>query len=463
MQDLTTGSIPRHLLKTSGFMLVTMVFQTLYLLIDLYWVGRLGKEAVAGVSVSGNLTMIVVAITQVLAVGTTTAIAHAAGRRDHARAQAVFKQSLVLSALVGGLFFVVAMAFRGPYSRSLAADAITAALAIDYLLWFVPAMALQFFMISMSAALRGTGNFRPGMIVQTATVIINMVLAPALMFGWIGGQPLGVTGTAIASFIAIAVGTVWLALYFRPAESYLRFERHGWRPHLGLWRQMLAIGLPAGAEFALMAVYLVIVYIVARPFGAAAQAGFSIGMRIMQSLFLPVVALSMGVAPLAGQSFGARNAARVREVFTTSAMIAAAFMTVLVIVCHIAPEALIRIFSTDPDVIAVGDEYLRIVSWNFVASGIVFVTASMFQAMGNTIPSLITSCVRLFVVAIPAFAVAQLPGFELRWIWYLTVVSVTLQLAMALTLLRREFRLRLNFEGAAPVATPAFFAAPEQG
>ena len=124
---------------------------------------------------------------------------------------------------------------------------------------------------------------------------------------------------------------------------------------------------------------------------------------------------------------------------------------------------MIGIFSSDPEVVAVSDEYLRIVSWNFVASGVVFVTASMFQAMGNTIPSLITSFVRIVVVAVPAFVLAQLPGFELRWIWYLTVVSVTLQLLMALLLLRREYRLRLNFEAAPRMATPVFAAVPEQG
>ena len=83
MQDLTTGSVTRHLLKTTSFMLVTMVFQTLYFLVDLYWVGRLGKEAVAGVGVAGNLTFVVLALSQMLGVGTTTVVSHAAGRKDH--------------------------------------------------------------------------------------------------------------------------------------------------------------------------------------------------------------------------------------------------------------------------------------------------------------------------------------------------------------------------------------------
>ena len=210
MQDLTTGSLTRHLLKTTGFMLVTMVFQTLYFLIDLYWVGRLGKEAVAGVGIAGNLTFIVLAITQMLGVGITTLVSHAAGQKDRDRALLVFNQSQVLAMVVGVVFLVVGMAVRLPYVNALAADEASAAQAASYLLWFIPAMALQFGMVAMGAALRGTGNFRPGMIVSTASVIINMLLAPFLIFGWVTNYPLGVAGAAISSLIAIAIASVWL-------------------------------------------------------------------------------------------------------------------------------------------------------------------------------------------------------------------------------------------------------------
>jgi MATE family, multidrug efflux pump len=116
----------------------------------------------------------------------------------------------------------------------------------------------------------------------------------------------------------------------------------------------------------------------------------------------------------------------------------------LAMLCHIAPRAMIRVFSSDPQVLAVGDEYLRIISWNFVASGIVFVSSSMFQAMGNTLPPLAASFARILVVAIPGFLLARLPGFELRWIWYLSVLAVAVQLVLNLWLLRREFGIRLG-------------------
>jgi putative MATE family efflux protein len=445
MEDLTRGSIVGHLLKTTGFMLVTMVFQTLYFLIDLYWVGRLGKEALAGVGIAGNLMFVVLGVTQMLAVGTTTLISHAVGRKDRDEAGLVFNESLVLSVLIGALFFLTALALRQTYVNTLSADAATATRATEYLTWFIPAMALQFGMVTMGAALRGTGNFKPGMVVQTATVIVNILLAPVLMFGWISGRPLGVAGTAIASLVAVFVGTIWLAAYFIPSLSYLTFKRANWKPQLDLWSRILRIGLPAGAEFALIAVYLFIVYTVSRPFGAAAQAGFGIGLRIVQAGFMPVVALGFAVAPVAGQNFGARAADRVRDTFRHAALLAAAAMTVFTLVCHLVPAAMIRLFSSDPQVIGIGSEYLRIVSWTFVASGVIFVNASIFQAMGNTIPPLVASFARLVLVGVPAFAVSQLPGFDLRWIWYLSVAATAAQLLMNLLLLRREFRARLSF------------------
>jgi len=443
MEDLTTGSLSRHLMKTASFMLVTMVFQTLYFLVDLYWVGRLGKEAVAGVAIAGNLMFVVLAVTQMLGVGTTALVSHAVGRKDRDTARRVFNQSQVLSVLTGLIFFALAMAGRGAYARGLAADAATAALAKSYLTWFIPAMSMQFALVAMGAALRGTGNFKPGMVVQTTTVIINIILAPVLMFGWGSGRPLGVAGAAVASLVAVTVGVAWLSRYFVKADAFLQFDGTATTPDVGLWKRMLGIGLPAGAEFGLMAVYLLIVYIISRPFGAAAQAGFGIGLRIVQALFMPVVALGFAVAPVAGQNFGARKGARVKQTFREGALMASGVMLVCGAVCHLVPAPLIRIFSSDPQVVAVGSEYLRITSWNFIASGIIFVASSTFQAMGNTLPALATSSMRILLVAIPAFIVSRWPGFDLRWIWYLSVGSIVVQMTASLLLLRREFRLRL--------------------
>ncbi len=443
MQDLTTGSLTSHLLKTTSFMLVSMIFQTLYILVDLFWVGRLGTDAVAAVGLAGNLSFIVLAITQMLGVGATTLVSHASGRKDQEQAIFLFNQSQVLSMVVAILFLGVAMLTRHQYATSQAASEGMRIATEDYLLWFIPAMALQFAMVAMGAALRGTGNFRPGMIVQTATVIINIVLAPFLIFGW-GPFPVwGVTGAAVSTFVAIVIGVVWLAFYFIDAKAYLQFHFGHWTPQYKVWWEMLKIGLPAGMEFALMGVYLAVVYAITKPFGAAAQGGFTIGLRVVQSAFLPVVALGFAVAPVAGQNFAASKGDRVRAAFKAAASMAGGAMLVAGIVLHTWAEPIMGIFTTDPEVIRVGVEYLRIVVFTFVASGVTYVVSSMFQALGNTVPSLLTSGLRLVLSVIPAVLLSRASGFHLTWIWYVGVIAVFIQMTVGLLMLQREFRLKL--------------------
>jgi putative MATE family efflux protein len=454
MQDLTTGSLTGHLLRTTSFMLVSMVFQTLYVLLDLFWVGRLGTDAIAAVGLSANLSFIVIAITQVLGVGATTVVSHASGRKDQQQAIFLFNQSQVLSMVAGLLFLAVAMMLRHQYAATQSSTEGMRIATEEFLLWFIPAMALQFAMVAMGAALRGTGNFKPGMWVQTGTVVINMVLAPFLIFGWGPFPAMGVSGAALSTFIGVLVGVVWISFYFIDAHAYLRFHFGSWKPQFRVWWDMLKIGLPAGAEFALMGVYMAVVYAITKPFGAAAQGGFTIGLRIVQSAFLPVVALGFAVAPVAGQNFAARKGDRVRAAFKAAASLAAGSMLIAAIVIFVAADALMRIFTPDPEVIAVGVEYLHIVAITFVGSGITFVSSSMFQAMGNTIPSLITSGMRLLISVIPAILLSRVAGFHLTWIWYISAAAVFLQMTVNLLLLQREFRIKLGSPAAISMPPP---------
>jgi putative MATE family efflux protein len=457
MQDLTQGPVSRNLLRMSTFMLVGMVFQTLYFLVDLYFVGRLGKDAVAAVNLSGSLTFVVLALTQTLGVGTTALVAHATGRKDRDAVQLVFNQSQVLSLLVGGGFLLIMTLLRGPFTAGLSAEPATAALARDYLDWYVPAMALQFAMVASGAALRGTGNFKPGMFVQSGSLLVNIVLAPVLTLGWglapLGLRPLGVAGAGLATFIAVLAAVVGLVVYVARMERYLAFSAAALRPKPAMWGRMLKVGLPAGAEFALMGFYMMVIYAIIRPFGAAAQAGFGIGLRVVQALFMPVVALGFAVSPVAGQNFGARLPDRVRETFWVGVKLSTALMLVFTVICHLFPGPMIAMFSRDPAVLEVGTEYLRLISYNFIASGIVFVSSSMFQALGNTIPALLSSVLRVVLLVVPAYALSTRPGFQLRWIWYLSVGSVLAQVTASLLLLRWQLRLRLAGHSSLPAST----------
>ena len=443
MHDLTQGSIPKHILQLAAPIAAGMFFQTMYYLVDLYFVATLGEAAIAGVGAAGNIQFIVMALTQILGAGTMALISHAVGQKDRDDANLIFNQSLLLAGLCAILTTIAGYALFGRYMAALAADPATTRAGTIYLAWYLPGLALQFALVAMGSALRGTGIAKPTMVVQVISVILNAILSPILIVGWLTGRPLGVAGAGLATSISVAAGVVLLWLYFHRAEKYVRFDRRLFRPRLAAWGRMLRIGLPPGGEFALMFVYMAFIYWVIRDFGTAAQAGFSVGSRVMQAIFLPAMAISFATAPVAGQNFGAGLHDRVRASFRSSAWIGSAIMIVLTLFCQWRPEIFIRGFTDDPDVIAVGGQFLRTVSWNFVASSLIFTSSGMFQALANTVPGVLASSSRLLTFVLPATLLTGNSGFELRHLWFLSVASVTLQAVLSVWLYQREAQHRL--------------------
>jgi len=435
-------------------MAVGMVVQTLYFLVDLYFVGQLGDAALAGVSAAGNSMFLIIALTQVLGVGTVALIAHAVGRKDQDDANLVFNQSLLIAALLGAATLIVGYLESDRYLRTIAADAATIEAGLTYLYFFLPGMALQFAMVSMGSALRGTGIVKPVMVVQMFSLVLNIILAPILIAGWVTGRPLGVAGAGLASSLAISAGVVLLWLYFRRLEKYVSVARELWKPQLPVWKRMLGIGFPAGGEFVLLFAYMAVIYWAIRDFGAAAQAGFGLGSRIMQAIFLPAMAIAFSAPAVAGQNFGARLPQRVRETFRWTALMSSAVMLCLTVMCQFEANLFVRGFSVDPDVVAVAATFLAIISWNFVPSGFIFTCSGLFQAMGNTWPALLSTATRFVTFALPVIWISRRAGFAIEQVWYLSVATITLQSVLSYLLLRREFSRQLGFDADA-VAAPA--------
>lgn len=440
---MTTGPVRGHVIGMALFMLVGMVLQTLYSLVDMYWAGKLGKEAVAAVAMASNLMFVVLAISQVLGVGTVALVSQAAGRKDNAQVQFLFNQAQSLSIVAGLLFLVVGFIAKPLYIAALGSDAQTVQLMHDFLIWFIPGQALLFLTVGLGSALRGIGNMKPGMLAQSGSVLLNMLLAPFLIFGWVTGKPLGVAGAGLATFIATLASSLGLLVYLSRDSTFLRVNFAQWRPDWAVWKRMTLIGLPAGMEFLIVMTILGANYIIIKSFGAQAQAGLGIGMRLMQAGFMPAIALSFAVAAVAGQNYGARRYDRVRETFTDTAKIATAYMIAFAILCHFGVASMIRAFSDDAYVQQVGTEYLKTISLIFIGSGLTFVSGGILQGMGNTLPSLLASASRLPTFIIPAAWLSHQPGFTLQHVWNTTFVSIGIQTALNLWLLRREFRRKL--------------------
>jgi len=455
VRDLTQGSITAHLLGMAAFIGISLIFQTMYFIVDLYFVSRLGSAAIAGVSASGNVFFLALAASQLISIGVMATVAQAVGKKDEAEANLFSDQAISMSLLFGVVFLALGYAFGGAGVDALTADAESAAAGRAYLFAFLPQLGLMFPVAAMTSALRGAGVTMPTMVLQTATIILNAILAPVLIAGWGTGVALGVAGAGWASTISGFIGTVALVFMFPRVQSYLRLHLDRLKPKFSAWRRLVFIGLPTSLEFLMMFVIFVVIYFAIRHFGADAQAGFGIGGRIMQSIFLPAMAVAFAAAPIAGQNFGAGRYDRVRETFRATALIGSAIMLTASVLCHLNPTLLAQPFTDDQAVLAISNEYLQIVSWNFVFSGLVMAAGSMFQGMGDTRPSLFASATRLVTFVVPVLYLSTQPYFVIEHVWLLSVASVVAQCVLAVWLLLQTFARKLPKAAPSPIPATA--------
>jgi Na+-driven multidrug efflux pump len=251
--------------------------------------------------------------------------------------------------------------------------------------------------------------------------------------------------------------------YFLRLERYVAFDSVQWRPQLSCWNRILKVGLPAGGEFAMVFLFVAVIYFVLRDFGAATQAGFGIGMRVIGLVHMPALAIALAAGPIAGQNFGAGNGERVRETFRNALLMTSAIMAAFTILMQWNPGVLLIGFSSDAETERIALLFLRIISLNLVAQGAIFTCSSMFQGLGNTKPVLVSSAARVLTYSLPALWLSTRAGFRVEEVWYLSVATTTLQAAMCLWLLRRELAKRLprlvpqrdDIESARAVPTPA--------
>jgi hypothetical protein len=440
----------------AAFIAVGLIVQTLYFLIDLYFVARLGKEAVAGVSASGASWMLATAASQLIAVGSLSLIARALGGRNPDDARLVFSQAVALSLLFGVVTLAVGWSL-GPLALSgVGADAATVAAGRSYLFAFLPALALMFPISAISAGLRAAGVVGAPMAIASGSVALNALLAPVLINGWGPAPALGVGGRGagqqhrVAGRAAAAGGSV-------PAHAEgAATGRPRPRPSPGgvaAHRRHRA----AGGGRVLRDVRLHRPRLLADPrlrVGGAgrlrhrhagdavdlpARDGHRLRRRAHRRAELRRPERAPGTRDLpAGGAPRQRADVRAEPALPRGARGSGGALHLRAAVASVAVE------------------YLQIISWNFVAVGLVFACSGMFQALGDTRPALLSSAVRLLGFAVPALWIIQQPGAGLRHLWYASVGAVLLQAAVSLWLLRGQFRRKLGaLEGAGGAAAGA--------
>jgi len=442
--DLTTGPILKTLVRLAVPVTVSMMMFTFYLMVDLYFVGRLGSDAVAALSISSNAFFIHLGLATILGTGGMALIAQAFGRKDYSYAAQVFKQSILMALIIGILETMTGLLIAPSYIEFFGGTGKSLQWGIQYFQIFSISFFFMLLLYVIGNCFRGMGNTKTPMIIMLQSNILNIILDPMLIYGWPGLPAMGVRGAAMASLIShiYALGIYGYFIFIKGAH----FDIKGpWKLSRSIVAKSLYIGIPSGMNHFLLAVNLLITYRVIGIYGTAALASIGIGFRILQAIYIPVIALASAMAAVIGQNFGAKQYKRIRGTLWRAWTISMVFMICCTVISRLFPEDLIGIFSNDPDVIHFGVIYLAIFSLGYVAVATIMVAASAFQGLGKTYPCLVGAALdnALFagmVLTLPAFF-----GWGIQSIWWIKLATVIAEMAVVAVWLRSELqRVRKN-------------------
>ena len=437
--DLTAGSIPKQLLRLSGPIAFSMIMFTLYLMADLYFVGRLGPDAVAAVSISGNAFFVILGLSFVLGIGGMALIAQAFGRKDYEGAAKVYKQSLILSILVGIASSLTGLVIAHPYIAFFGGTGQSLEWGVQYFRIFSISFFFVLILHVIGACYRGMGDTKTPMIIMVLSTILNIILDPLLIFGLLCFPRLGVRGAAIASllsqFIALAIYIYMILI----RGQHLEIKRP-WRLDMIIIKRSLSIGLPSGLTYFLLALNMLITYRVVSIFGTPALASIGIGFRILQSIYMPVVAVTSAMAAIVGQNYGAGKQSRITTTLWTGWAISCGIMISGTALCRFFPGILIEIFSNDKSVIHYGIIYLTIMSLGNVIVGTIMTMSAVFQGFGKTYPVLIAAVFDNVLFACLVFTLPGNFGWGIQSIWWIKLATASIEMFLIAEWLRRYFQ-----------------------
>ncbi len=417
LTDFTQGSIPRHLITFSIPMLLGNLLQTFYNTVDSIWVGRfLGPEALAAVSVSFPIVFLLVAFTTGLSMAASVMVAQYFGAKEEKEVQRTATASTVLLTILGlGLMVIGLFAHRGMLALIRTPSGIME-LATSYLLFFLLGLPFMFLYNNIGSVLRGAGDSKTPLLLLVYATLLNIVLDPFLILGVPPFPRLGVAGAAIATTVSQGVSAIWGTIILK-REKFFVFERSYVLPCASFVRTLFRLGLPAGAQQTIVSLGHLAMMSIVNSFGKTVVAAFGAATRVDQFSFLPAMSFSIAISSLAGQNVGAQNFTRAREVARWGAIVAGGFAIPISVVVFTFAPVLIRIFTTDPEVIRIGVEYLRIVSPSYVPFALMFAYNGFLRGAGDTFQTMLNTLLTLWLVRIPLAKLLSLTSLAERGIW----------------------------------------------
>mgnify|MGYP002630570012 CR=1 FL=1 len=376
-----------------------MMFHALYNVVDAAFVGRLGPQALAALTFVFPLFFVIIALAAGLATGVTAGIAQAIGRREHEDAGRVAANGLSLGLLGAVVLALVGQAMGARMLTGLGATAATAELAWEYMQVVVLGLPLFFVSASLRAVLNGEGDARTPMFVMLGATTANIVLDPIFIFT----LDLGIRGAALATVVA-QTGTLLAFLYllFVRRRSVVRIHAAAMRPVWTTVRPILVVALPTSASQLLMAGAAALTNRLLAHFGETAVAGYGAAWRVDILIKMPIIGLAVGSISVIGMFAGAKRVDLVRSTTLYAYRWAFTIAITLGTSAWLASHLLMRLFTADLTVIAVGETYLGFMVFLYPLMGIGVTSGRILQGLGYGVPALVITAVRLVLVGIPA-------------------------------------------------------------
>ena len=424
------------LIKLSIPMMISMLVQALYNVVDSIFVARVSENALTAVSLAFSLQNLMFAVGIGTGVGVNALLSKSLGEKNQYRANKTAENGLFLALCSYLVFLVLGLTVVRPYFYAQTADADIAEQGIRYLTICCVLSLGMFMQVMNEKLLAATSRTTLSMISQLVGAVVNIILDPIFIFGYCGEALSGTTGAALATVIGQFCGagvSFYLNLRKNP-DIQLDFK--GFRPSAEAIKRIYVVGLPSIAMQCVGSVMTFLMNQILMAFTATAVAVFGVYFKLQSFVFMPIFGMNNGMVPIISYNYGARKPERVKKTIRLAVFYAECIMLVGFCIFQFLPDKLLGLFAASDAMLAIGVPALRIICPHFLLAGAGIVLSSVFQALGNGVFSLTVSICRQLVVLIPAAWLLSHTG-EVNMVWWAFIIAEVVSLALSLVFMAR--------------------------
>ena len=423
--------------KVSVPIMISMLVQALYNVVDSIFVAKYDSGALTAVSLAYPVQVLMIAVSTGLGVGINSLISRRLGEKNPEQAREAAKNGFFLLLLGYALFLIFGLFFNGLFFRAMTKDETLRGLGETYTGIVTIFSFGLFFSIGFERLVQATGNTMLSMVMQLAGAITNIILDPIMIFGYLGCPEMGIAGAAAATVIGQMVGMALGFVLNQRRNPELKLSFRGFRPRWPMIQNILGVGFPSIIMQSISSVMSMLFNMILMPFGNAAVSVLGVYFKLQSFVFMPVFGLSNGLVAIVGYNYGARLKKRVYESVKVALVYAIVIMAAGMVLFMAIPNVLMGLFdkTADGSICAIGAPALRIISTHFILAAIGITLSTVFQAIGKGFYSLIMSLCRQLIVLIPAAWVLSKIGLDAIW-WSFPIAEVV-SLTICLLLYRR--------------------------